>query len=284
MNIGLVLSGGMAKGALQIGALKALNEYIPREEIKFISCASIGVLNGYAYLMNRLDEAEEMWRSACSDDTRQFISQILRSSLLQKDIKELYKQGDEVDKDFYVTLLDMKHESIVYKNMKGVRSGHLPQYLKASVAMPLYNKAVKVGNISYYDGAMVDNIPVYPLMAHDLDYVVCIYFDEHNYRFENTEFDNRALQITFPVENVLKQSMVFYQDSIENMLEKGYNHTKYLLNAMLGDRYDDLDYVYQSIQYRKAEMKDSKLRISGDMIVTNINKVAQKLARRKIVV
>ena len=90
MNIGLVLSGGMAKGALQIGALKALNEYIPREEIKFISCASIGVLNGYAYLMNRLDEAEEMWRIACSDDTRQFISQILRSSLLQKDIKELY--------------------------------------------------------------------------------------------------------------------------------------------------------------------------------------------------
>lgn len=284
MKIGLVLSGGMAKGALQIGALKALNEYIPREEIKYISCASVGVLNGYAYMMDRLEEAEKMWRNVCCEDTRLFISQILRSSLLQKDIKEIYHQGDKVTQDFYMTLLDMKHESIVYKNMNGVRTELLPRYLKASVAMPIYNKAVAVNNISYYDGAMVDNIPVFPLVEHDLDYVICIYFDEHIYKFENSMFDNRALHITFPSENILKQSMVFHQNSIENMLEKGYNHTKYLLNAMLGNGYGDLDYVYKSIEYRNAQIKDSKLRITGDMIVTNINKVTSKLARRKIIV
>ena len=33
MNIGLLLSGGMAKGALQLGALCALSEIIPLEEI-----------------------------------------------------------------------------------------------------------------------------------------------------------------------------------------------------------------------------------------------------------
>ena len=33
MNIGLVLSGGMAKGAYQIGALRALNNFVPLNEI-----------------------------------------------------------------------------------------------------------------------------------------------------------------------------------------------------------------------------------------------------------
>lgn len=50
MNIGLVLSGGMAKGAYQIGVLRAISEYIPISEIKYISCESIGVFNGYALL------------------------------------------------------------------------------------------------------------------------------------------------------------------------------------------------------------------------------------------
>ena len=53
MNIGLVLSGGMGKVAYQIGALRALNEFIPLKEIKYISFASVGVLNGYAYATDK---------------------------------------------------------------------------------------------------------------------------------------------------------------------------------------------------------------------------------------
>ena len=46
MKIGLVLCGGMAKGAYQIGVLRAIREFVPREDITTISCASVGVLNG----------------------------------------------------------------------------------------------------------------------------------------------------------------------------------------------------------------------------------------------
>ena len=86
MNIGIVLSGGMAKGAYQIGALKAIRENINIDDIKCMSCASIGVLNGYSFLMNRLDDAEKMYLSLCSDNSRLFINQILRSSILHKSI------------------------------------------------------------------------------------------------------------------------------------------------------------------------------------------------------
>ena len=68
MNIGLVLSGGMGKGAYQIGALRALNEFIPLKEIKYISCASVGVLNGYAYATDNLDVAEDIWKNKIEID------------------------------------------------------------------------------------------------------------------------------------------------------------------------------------------------------------------------
>ena len=60
MNIGLVLSGGMAKGAYQIGALKAILNFLPIDEIKYISCASVGTLNGYAFAVNKLEHAEKI--------------------------------------------------------------------------------------------------------------------------------------------------------------------------------------------------------------------------------
>ena len=84
MKIGLVLSGGMAKGAYQIGALRAINKFIPRDEITCISCASIGVLNGYAYVTDQLDVAEKMWKGLCSNGNRFLVTQMLKSSLLLK--------------------------------------------------------------------------------------------------------------------------------------------------------------------------------------------------------
>lgn len=89
MNIGLVLSGGMAKGAYQIGALKALGNFIPLNQFKYISCASVGVLNGYAYITQQLEKAHDMWRNICCENTRLFISQILKSSMLQQNIKKI---------------------------------------------------------------------------------------------------------------------------------------------------------------------------------------------------
>ena len=54
-NIGLVLSGGMAKGAYQIGALQAIDEFFKPSDFSFISSASIGALNSYAYLTHNIN-------------------------------------------------------------------------------------------------------------------------------------------------------------------------------------------------------------------------------------
>ncbi len=283
MNIGLVLSGGMAKGAYQIGALRALQLFVPFQEIKYMSCASVGVLNGYAYATNNLGVAEEMWRSICCENARFFISQILRSSMLQQKIKSLYTSGKDLDTVFYCSLLDINHRNVIYKDLSAVADEDVPLYLKASVAMPIYNKSVQIDDIAYFDGAMIDNIPVYPLLKHNLDYIICVYFDNTCYQFENTYFDNKIVKITFPSESVLKKSIIFEQNGIKDMIDIGFERTKELFESIFANGHEDVEAIYQAIEHKNQSSKSRKLRITGDMLVTNLNRITQKLAKRKII-
>ncbi len=282
MNIGLVLSGGMAKGAYQVGVLRAISEFVPKEEIKYISGASVGVLNGYAYAADKLDKLEATWRDACCQGTRMLINQVLKSSMLQKSIKNLYSSGDKLSSVFYCTLLDVGDKNIVYKNLSTEEKRKIPLYLKASVAMPIYNRSVKISGRSYYDGAMLDNIPVYPLLKHKLDYIICVYFDETCYKFENAYFDNKVIKITFPGKNMLRQSLEVSPESIDKMIREGYSRTVEILSNVLHNGCEDLDYIYNAIERRNAGTTRS-LRITGDVLVTNLNKVTQKFAKRKII-
>lgn len=279
MKIGLVLSGGMAKGAYQVGALKALGNFIPREDITCISCASIGTLNGYAYAMNKLDEAEKMWKEICIEDNRLFISQILRSCMLQEDIKNLYSKDDKFTSDFFVSLLEYNHMKLIYKNMAKEDPAKYSSILRASVAMPVYNQSVKINGNSYFDGAMIDNIPVYPLVNKKLDYIICVYFDTYTYRFESKNFDSKVIQITFPNETFIKQSLIFTKENIDHMIVKGYDHTNYLLNGIIGKDHTDVERIKKCIGHKND---DNKIRITGDVLTTNFNKVAKKFVRKDI--
>ena len=283
MNIGLVLSGGMAKGALQLGALYALSECIPLEEIKYVTCASVGTLNGYAYMTNKLERAKKMWSELCNNDKKMGLTQFLRSDILQEDIIGLYDPNDSVSAEFYCSLFELRTKNIVYKDLSKVDKDKIPLYLKASVALPVCNRVVEVDGSGYFDGAVVDNIPVFPLLDRELDYVICIYFDDICYKFESTEFDNKIIKITFPNETSLKQSFVFQQDSIDDMLEEGYERTKRILKEYFSDGYDNLEQIYRNIDFINRNSKDSRLRLTGDVIITNFNKITQKLTRRKII-
>ncbi len=281
MNIGLVLAGGMAKGAYQVGALRALSNYVPLNEIEYMSCASIGVLNGYAYATGNLDKAEQMWMNFCEDGEKLLINQVLRSNYLQESILNICDPEKPIDPTFYCSLLDFGRRNIVYKDLSSVDMDQLPLYLKASVAMPIFNRSVAIDDTSYFDGAMIDNIPVYPLIAHNLDYIICVYFDDTCYKFESTYFDNKVIKITFPCESMLKQSLVFKRDGIVQMIEDGYERTMQLLEPIFSEGYANLEHIYNAIEYANKNTKNS-LRITGDVLTTNFNKITQKLTRKKV--
>ena len=254
MKIGLVLSGGVAKAAYQIGALEAISELIPKEDIKYISGASVGALNGYAYAVDYLSGAREMWENLCNESTRYNVGKILRGNALQLMIKDLYKNRKPLECKLYATLLELKSRSLLYTDFSKVEEKDLLRHLRASVALPVYNKGVVIDGKSY--------------------------FDDMSYRFENTYFDNKIIKISFPTKSLLRQTFTFRKDSIEEMLDKGYSKTMFMLKSYFAEGYDNLDYIYNAIEVTNRE--NGGFRLTKDVAVANFNKITGMLTKRKI--
>ena len=67
-DIGLVLCGGGAKGAYQIGVWKYLKEVGLDQRIAAISGASIGALNSLLIAQDEYDKAVLLWKSLRQGD------------------------------------------------------------------------------------------------------------------------------------------------------------------------------------------------------------------------
>ncbi len=281
MNIGLVLSGGMVKGAYQIGALKAIQEYIPHQDIKYISCASVGTLNSYAYVTDNLETGQKLWEDLCPGDTSLFLRRVLKGPAIPHIIDTLYGKSDKVPSNFYVTLLNLATKNVEYTDLSKVDPTMIPQYLNASVAFPVLGSPAKIDDISYLDGGTVDNIPVHPLLQHDPDYVICVYFDDSSYKFENTEFDKKVIKIVFMNEGFIRESFFFSRKGIDAMIAEGYRKTHEILEKVFAHGHADLPYIYNAIE-EMDRGKLAKLRVTADVLITNLNKVMQKLTKRKI--
>lgn len=281
-HIGLVLSGGMGKGAYQIGALRALREFFLPSDFTYVSAASIGALNTYSYLTDNLDKAHNIWSNVNLNGERSFILSVLKGSFLQDAISDIVSGKSKVP--FYVPLLDLSQRELKYYNLANISDEKIEAYLKASIAMPFYNKGVPIDGKRLYDGAVVDNIPIYPVLKNELDYVIVVYFDDCNYIFENYELDHKIIKLTFPDNKIISNSIQISHASIMYMIEEGYNRTRYILSDIFSNGTEDLEFVYSRIEQRNSELKSNKIRITGDVIVSNMNKLVKRVVRHNKII
>lgn len=278
MNIGIVLAGGFAKGAYQVGALKALREFIPMEHIKYMSCASIGTLNGYAFATQKLEKAEEMWRGFCGEEESLFVMKLLRSDKLQQVITNLAVPEDKLYCKLYTAMLNINSMKMVYAEMNSQRQ-HTRKMLRGSIALPMFNRPVKIENDHYFDGGLVDDIPVHPLMQHKLDYIICIYFDEYWYTFEDEYFDNKIIKIFFPDPARAKNSFMVSREGVDKMMEAGYARARDVLERVFENGIEDLNRIYSAITELNRENPRKKIRLTVDTIITGLNKVGKKITK-----
>lgn len=282
LDIGLVLSGGLAKGTYQLGALYALNEFIPPENIKYISFASIGALNGYAYASGNLDLVKKMWQNACCGEERVNVVRLMKGKVLPAFIDKLVERSEPASSKLYCALYDHGNKKIVYRDLRSVEKETHADYLKASIAMPSINKPVSVSGTSFYDGGVIDNIPVWPLMKHQLDYVICMYYDDSTIKFENTLFDDKVIKITFPNISAFRESLYLHNDRVDSAIDAGYDRASFILRTALAGGTEDLDSIYSAIGSMNRNLGKRKTRLSVDVIASNLNKVTQKLVGKHI--
>ena len=186
---GIVLEGGGAKGAYQIGAWKALREAGVR--IKGIAGASVGSLNGALICMDDLEKAEDIWKNVEYSRVMDVSDETIKA-LKKKDFKALNMQeilnsgfqfikdggfdvtplknliaevvGDESriresDRELFAMTYSVSEHKELAVDVKSGEEGSVKDMLLAS-AYFLAFKNEKLGGKRYRDGGGFNNVPL----------------------------------------------------------------------------------------------------------------------------
>lgn len=209
LKVGLVLGGGGAKGAAEVGVLKYIEKSgIP---IDYIAGTSIGSIVGALYSVGyRADELDSMfhsqeWLSLLSDRDPSLRGQVLTTRdsvtyLFGFPVKRPKSKSANHTKtiglsrgDKLVSLFDNMlnlPDSINFDKLPipfrcvavDIRSfqeiilssGNLPKAMRASMAIPGVFKPVESDNMLLVDGGLLNNLPVDVVRAMGADVVIAI--------------------------------------------------------------------------------------------------------------
>ncbi len=199
---GLVLEGGGARGAYQIGAWKALREL--GIEINGVSGTSVGALNGAMIIQNKFDEAYELWNNISPstimniDDA--LLERIIKKDVTEKDIRLLVDQfkvfvgnkgiditplkqliDEKLDediirksnKDFGIVTISLTDMKPIELFIEDIPQGQLIKYLIASASLPVFKQEKLAGKL-YLDGGFYNNLPINLLVSKGYKDIIAI--------------------------------------------------------------------------------------------------------------
>lgn len=196
---GLVLEGGGAKGAYQIGAWRALKEAGVR--IRGVAGTSVGALNGALICMDDLEQAEKLWKTIAYskvmdvDDERMaqlFDKEKQKPELLRETFRVLGEGGadiaplrrlieENIDEErirnspmeFYSCTYSVTDRKELDVDMKAVPEGQMQDMLLASSYLPVF-KNEKLHGKTYVDGGVTNVLPVNTLLDRGYENLILI--------------------------------------------------------------------------------------------------------------
>ena len=278
MRIGIVLSGGMSRGAYEIGCLNAIADHFGRESISCISASSVGVLCGYAFSGQKMDKLTETWRHLNMIGCGKSFVGLTKSPQLIQQARELVDENDRFSCPIYATIWNFSKRTAEYIPLNEVESKTRADYLQAAIAVPVITRSVRIGNDVCMDGAFIDNIPVFPMLEKNIDYIFCLYFEEKNYIFENAAFNKKVIKLnSFPSKGRL-DLFIYDSNSVDEMIKYGYEYTMKTIDKLFIS--DNKDEVYRRIS--ELEAPEPQKRVTTDFVLNNIAKAVARLSKRKI--
>jgi len=161
-HIGVVLSGGAARGLAHLGVLKALEESNIRPDV--ISGVSAGAIAGALYADGKSpEEILEIFKANSLFDFARFtipklgfMSTERLQKVLEKELSVSY--FNELSIPFYAAAADLNEGRITYFS-----EGELVPRIVASASIPVLFKPKVIDNITYVDGGVFDNLPRKPI-------------------------------------------------------------------------------------------------------------------------
>ncbi|CUP27853.1 patatin-like phospholipase family protein [Clostridium disporicum] len=255
MKIGLVLAGGGARGAYQIGVWKALIELGIDKYIEVVSGTSIGAVNAMLFQQNAYEMAEEFWCNVKKeqllpiDEKELLVKGVLYAigakniNFIRKYIPKALKAGtltregmnefvDKMDFDAiknskikgYATctrLPDLKTEYF-YINDNSVED--IKKILWATSAVPMIYDSQEINNAEYLDGGVGDNVPIQPVYGEGCNIIIVVHLANDSF-IDKSLYPNTSFIEIIPEdieEYDLKEIMGFDSNVIKQRMFKGH--------------------------------------------------------------
>ena len=273
LRIGLVFSGGFAKGAYEIGFCKAIMEYIKMDNIKAVSGASIGAINAYGFINNKFEYLCKVWKSLEFRSAKEFFVKSDKRKVIYDYITDM--QLYEIKKSeaaCYINYIKVPNITLCYKNVNNESSEIQNDFLKASISVPgLYNP-ILVKEDYYVDGAFLDNTPISPLANENLDLIFVLRFDHASEEYNDLNTNAAIIEIVFEDDKKLKDYFYFNSSLTNRLIEQGYKKSKDILEVVF--KYgENIEYIKSIAKIYNQESRKNLIPKSGEELVNKMNKL-----------
>jgi NTE family protein len=262
---GLVLEGGGAKGAYQIGAWKALRE--AGVKIKGISGVSVGALNGALICMDDLDKANEIWEnisySQVMDVDDDQMDRILHRDLkgirldevVQDSLRVVREHGMDVTPlrsligrlcqedlirnspmDLYIVTYSLSDHKLLDISAKDVPEGLISDMLLASAYLPAFKREPLHGK-HYVDGGVQDRVPLDSLIQRGYEDIIVLRINGFGVEKRIKIPENVHVIDIAPSKN-LGGILEFESAKSRRNMKIGYYDAMKVLYGLAGEEYD----------------------------------------------
>ena len=280
----LVLGGGGAKGAYEIGAIEALHA-LGIQPLRVYG-VSIGALNAAMYAQGRMDEAAALWQTISLDDVVADVGELAADdvealfdhpeklldfakryahmkgmdtaplrALLRAHVDEARMRSSPVR----FGLLATRFPSMTMAEMRldEMESGSLHDWLMASASCFPFFPMTTIGGERYIDGGFCDNAPVGMAIRDGARHVIAIDIGKHR---SHAQFDRRPNVTYIRASHPLGSLLGFDAARSAKNRILGYNDTMRAFGRLRGTAYA---FDAEDAQALYARATDFVVRLTG---------------------
>ena len=251
--LAVVLSGGGAKGAYEVGVWKALRKLHIKYDI--VTGTSIGALNGMMMTQNEFYRCIRLWKNinydilydnfkkitSSKEMYLEYLNKIfdggISTNKIEQIINSLYKPNKLYNSKigFGVVSFNLSTRKVVYSTKKNTRPDKLKKYILASATCFPFFKPTKIGTDILVDGGYYDNLPIN--LAIELGAEEIIAVDLRSVGIKQ-KIHNKKINITYIKPNNRLDSFLMFDSNVtKRMIKLGYNDTLKKFNKLEGDLY-----------------------------------------------
>lgn len=244
---GLVLSGGGAKGAFEIGVWQALREI--NINMPCVVGTSVGALNAALIAQNDFDKALDFWSQLTINQvlnlnthmTNKYVDQWSKTSFdffrlsflndlfhggfdttpLRENLSKLVSEEKIRKSPIRLGLVTVRLSTLspVMLMIEDIPEGKLIDYLLASAAFPVFQKQ-EIDGTTYLDGGFYDNVPINFMAENGYKNIISVEFPALGVK-QKTKDKNINLHVVKNSE-YLGMTLEFDPDTIVHNIKMGY--------------------------------------------------------------